>query len=663
MRYSLIFGLIFLCLCMAMISCGKDSTQEEPGEKSKILQENIFQDQTLRQIYTLQNQRDANGLLVYLKDKNPGYREAAALAFASVQSPSAIEPLSALLVDESKAVRCAAAYALGQVKDKKAEPLLIKAYETESSPKVKKTILEAIGKCSTEKGLSFIIELKFDNNRPLLLEGQAWGIYRSGLHKTVSEKGTALAVDLITRDRPEKVRFIAANYLGRTRDIDLTPYTEQLLRASREEKNQFTRMSLVSALGKALQPEVLQYLKLLLTSGDQEDYRIKVNALRAMARFKYNDIKNLFFNMVKNSDVNIAVAASEYFLANGLESDASDYFEIAQRLYNWRTRANMLAAALKYASTKKDKKRISDWTITAYKKSINNYEKAFLLKNLAGDINNSMFLESRTFDNIGKNPVISTYGMDALVEMSRTLKEDKKMLETFAGIFKKAIESGDSALILFAADILRAPAMNFKEVFKDTEFLTTALNKCKLPEDLEGWMELRKTIDFFQGTQAASGPMPLKNQPIDWEQVKTIPPDQRVVIKTDKGDITIQLMINHSPGSVVNFVKLIKENFYEKSVVHRVVPNFVIQDGCPRGDGVGGPAFTIGSELGPLYYEEGSVGMASAGKDTEGSQWFITHSPTPHLDGRYTIFARVVAGMDVVHKIEVGDRVVGFDFL
>jgi cyclophilin family peptidyl-prolyl cis-trans isomerase len=97
-------------------------------------------------------------------------------------------------------------------------------------------------------------------------------------------------------------------------------------------------------------------------------------------------------------------------------------------------------------------------------------------------------------------------------------------------------------------------------------------------------------------------------------------------------------------------------------VVHRVVPNFVIQDGCPRGDGVGGPAFTIGSELGPLYYEEGSVGMASAGKDTEGSQWFITHSPTPHLDGRYTIFAKVVEGMDVVHKIEIGDKILGFEF-
>ncbi|MCU0288039.1 MAG: peptidylprolyl isomerase [Acidobacteria bacterium] len=139
-------------------------------------------------------------------------------------------------------------------------------------------------------------------------------------------------------------------------------------------------------------------------------------------------------------------------------------------------------------------------------------------------------------------------------------------------------------------------------------------------------------------------------------------PGQQVKIKTAKGDIVIVLLINESPGSAANFVHLLKNKFYKDTYIHRVVPNFVIQDGCPRGDGWGAPPYSIGSELGPLYYEEGSVGMASAGKDTEGSQWFITHSPTPHLDGRYTIFAKVVSGMDVVHKLEVGDKIITMEF-
>jgi cyclophilin family peptidyl-prolyl cis-trans isomerase len=92
-------------------------------------------------------------------------------------------------------------------------------------------------------------------------------------------------------------------------------------------------------------------------------------------------------------------------------------------------------------------------------------------------------------------------------------------------------------------------------------------------------------------------------------------------------------------------------------VFHRVVPNFVIQGGDPRGDGWGGPGYTIRSEFSPIPFDAGVIGMASAGKDTEGSQWFVTHSPQPHLDGRYTVFGRVTGGLDVVHKIQVDDRI------
>jgi cyclophilin family peptidyl-prolyl cis-trans isomerase len=247
--------------------------------------------------------------------------------------------------------------------------------------------------------------------------------------------------------------------------------------------------------------------------------------------------------------------------------------------------------------------------------------------------------------------------------MSRAVKQDDKMMNVFTGIFQKAAASEDPALMGTTATILRNPEMTFKKFIEDTSFLTTAMNKCKLPEDIEAWLELRRTIDFFEDTKIAEDKLPVKNKSIDWQLVTSIAPGQQVKIKTSKGDIVIGLLVNESPGSVSNFVQLIKENFYKNNMVHRVVPNIVIQDGCPRGDGWGSPPFTIGSELGPLYYDEGCVGMASAGKDTEGSQWFITHSPTPHLDGRYTIFGKVISGMDVVHKIEVGDQILGYEIL
>jgi cyclophilin family peptidyl-prolyl cis-trans isomerase len=92
-----------------------------------------------------------------------------------------------------------------------------------------------------------------------------------------------------------------------------------------------------------------------------------------------------------------------------------------------------------------------------------------------------------------------------------------------------------------------------------------------------------------------------------------------------------------------------------------VVPNFVIQAGCNRGDGSGSEDYSIRSEFTTTRYKTGSMGMASAGKDTEGTQWFITHCPTPHLDGRYAIFAEVVSGMEVVQRMEVGDQITGIE--
>ncbi|MCP5053311.1 MAG: hypothetical protein GY940_39465 [bacterium] len=676
MKYVLV-----LLLSLLMLGCGSgekgtgDGTREtvkkraETGNEGEPAAKNIFHDKVLQTIYTLQNRRDAEGLKPYFSHQNPGYRKAAATAFASVQDAAGVEPLAALLTDPVEAVRSAAAYALGQTRDNTAEPLLIKAYGNETSVPVKRDILEAIGKCGTKKGLTFItgLDLKGENPSSELFIGQAWGIYRFALNTVVSVEGTALAVRLLAADKPGKARFIASHYLGRTRGIDLKDWHGQLKTAFEKEKEVFARMALASAMGKAKVPGMAEYLKSIISSA--VDYRVKVNALRSLGRFDYNDVKDIFFQMISDKNTHLSVAASEYFLANGIDADAKQYFDTAKNLLNWRSRANMLNAALKFtpAAETANRKKINDWILAAYKKTAAIYEKAWLLNGLAGDLGNYMFVRSVTFDNVEKEPVIAGYGINSLATMFQTAKTagktDKETLDSFAGDFKKAILSGDISMIAVSAGLLQDPKMEFKTLFKDTSFLTTALNKCQLPRDAEAQQLLQQTINFFDGKKSSDAAPPQGNRAIDWQLVLATAPGHRVRIKTGKGDITIQLLINQSPGSVSNFLRLVRENFYQTSVFHRVVPNFVIQDGCPRGDGWGGPPYSIGSEFGPLYYGEGFVGMASSGKDTEGSQWFITHSPTPHLDGRYTIFGKVVSGMDVVHKIEVGDKVLGVEEL
>jgi len=127
---------------------------------------------------------------------------------------------------------------------------------------------------------------------------------------------------------------------------------------------------------------------------------------------------------------------------------------------------------------------------------------------------------------------------------------------------------------------------------------------------------------------------------------------------TPRGTIEIQLAVLDAPLTVDNFITLARQGYFNGLLVHRVVPNFVVQDGDPRGDGSGDPGYTLRDELHDGHYARGTVGMALSGPDTGGSQWFITHSPQPHLDARYTIFGRVMAGMDVVDALQVGDTVI-----
>lgn len=128
-------------------------------------------------------------------------------------------------------------------------------------------------------------------------------------------------------------------------------------------------------------------------------------------------------------------------------------------------------------------------------------------------------------------------------------------------------------------------------------------------------------------------------------------------IRTEQGDVVVELLPDAAPIAVANFVGLAQSGAFEGVRFHRVVPDFVVQAGDPRGDGLGGPGWSIPDEVSALPYDEGTLGMALAGPDTGGSQWFITLSPQPHLDGDYTVFGRVLQGMPLLQEVHEGVQI------
>jgi cyclophilin family peptidyl-prolyl cis-trans isomerase len=176
------------------------------------------------------------------------------------------------------------------------------------------------------------------------------------------------------------------------------------------------------------------------------------------------------------------------------------------------------------------------------------------------------------------------------------------------------------------------------------------------------WAVRVKARDLLRSLDSAVSAEPQRPAPTLLDRAQYAPlatpgVSPRVFIDTTKGTIEVELAVLDAPLTCHNFLALARRGFFNGLQIHRVVPDFVVQDGDPRGDGTGGPGYSIRDELSDRPYLRGTVGMALDGADTGGSQFFITHSPQPHLDGRYTVFGHVVNGMETVDRLQQWDRI------
>jgi cyclophilin family peptidyl-prolyl cis-trans isomerase/HEAT repeat protein len=606
---------------------------------------NKFSDATLVKIADLQDRRQTDSLLVYLAHDNAVYRQAAALAFASVQDSVAVEKLGARLKDADVSVRLAAAYALGQTVSRGSAQLLL-GFMTEKDDSVRAVMLEAYGKVATR--YTAIEDPKAFHDTTKLGSAMAWSLYRTAVRNKVDTAFSIIPYNLLEAGVPAWARFGAAQYFSRP----TTPagkYSDRLVTAAKRDRDALVRMSAALALKKANADTIVKVLTDIISS--DKDYRVRVSAVRALQAFPFEQSWPALQAALLDDSQQVQVAASEVMIEVAANPQATVITEAARAAKNARVKANLYEAALVAGVGDKVLQEVMDLA----KKETDPYHKAFLLRALGKSLNAYTFLHQQLL--AADTPVVRSTAAEALAYLNEHKDFSPKLKPVFATLYKDAINTGDAAVIGTVATVLADSALGYKQVIKDFSFLRDARAKLSLPRDNEAIQPLEAALAHFEGRKAPA----VKNEfnhPIDWALVKTIKRDQQVRIKTTKGDIVVRLFVEEAPGSVANFVSLVQQGYFDKKFFHRVVPNFVIQAGCNRGDGWGSEDYSIRSEFSGRRYTTGSVGFASAGKDTEGTQWFITHSPTPHLDGRYAIFAEVVSGMDVVNAVEVGDQIV-----
>ncbi len=658
MKYStllFVLALIFSCV---------------PPENKVLKEVNIdLSDTKVKQLIKHQVDQNLDSLLFYLNSENPSYRYLAAQAFASYQDSSAVEELSNKLKDQNIKVRAMSSFALAQIGDKELATEVMSNFKQRDTISVDNIsnaqIIESMGSLGNANILKSLVSIStYRPTDTLLLVAQTRAIYKLATNGIVNPKATSLMVQYISsKEIPDEARLYAANYLARTNNLDIEQVKFQIANQLTKEKNVNIKMALALALRHTQDVEIQGILNEELSGNN--DYRVKVNIIRSLNSYDYINSVEKIIELVGHENSHIAESAIKYLGQSGNKEDAGIYREIAMNMDSSLLKPKLYSSFFKsipYYYTKTRNAARYDIQQQLEKEKSPRMVAAYL-DALSEDINSYELIYKNAEET--ENPVILTAATRALGKILNN--------ERFNANFKSSTRYARRKIIGYIQDLflkedvgvytegslaLATESSNAKQLIDSLNFLLDAKKNLNLPKDLEAGQALVKAINYLSDTISFEEPKSSQVKKINYQILETIKDSSTAIIKTNKGVFNIKFFPKESPGSVVNFVELAEDNFYDGKIFHRVVPNFVIQTGCPRGDGYGGLDYTIRSELARSYYnDEGYIGMASAGLHTESTQWFVTHSPTPHLDGKYTIFGKVTEGMDVVHSIVEGDEI------
>ncbi len=698
---------ILAVIILASISLTQ-SAQRDVERRDKIRL--IMRAQDLRTIHDSQ-------LMHLLSDDDPIVRERAVIAYGSLQDTSVMSLLVEALTDKDPRIQYAAAFAIGQTapqlsaeSKRNLEHDLIwvrldKMLELENrKSNAADKLIEEIGKFGSHFALDDLLTRTVglpahsrDHVMPYIMS-----IARFAIRNVVTDNSVLFLSPFLKP--PEIIPWQVVYALQRIGDHRLIREELNNIIPLYNSSDPLVRLNLAVLLGKI--KNVAGSLEPLAKLAEYDgDWRVRVNALKALGNLdvrQHGEIVDVFRRAFLDGNQYIAITALTSFGNTKLRKEdgsakivgtfdlLEDIAKNEQRGYSWQAQG---AAASTLA--KLEGKSAVPFILP------NDYPQRLLQAQLleaCGESGAPVLLEKIIPFTRGGDKVIARSALEALQNLTQNNPKDSIIKQTVYNAAIAALKQHDVAVVTTAASIL-GDSLFFNSASVDA--LIDALSSLRIPDDVEAMQEIIGTLGKLKEPRA----IPILSKQLAqndrsvalaaFAAIKSItgkdpdvqlPPRQDplwtdfdftfldnlkdtlcfhhlrqdticVRLETIRGTIVMELYKNYAPFTVMSFLKLAQRGFYRGLSFHRVVPNFVIQGGDPRGDGWGGPGYEIRSEFSPLTFETGMLGIASAGKDTEGSQFFITQSPQPHLDGRYTIFGKVVSGMDVVNSIQVDDHI------
>lgn len=612
-------------------------------------------------------------------------------------------------------------FALGQMNSSEGNEYLVNALNlvfgktNEFVPQLTAETINNLSRNGNEKEFERILELQTGNKQ--INASIAMAIARFGMRKIKSDAGFRKLAELFEQTADSTVRKNVIFAFNRINDKDaLVAYNTELV-TSAISPDPITRMWAVSAIGKQQDTTSIEFLLDALSK--EIDWRVRVNIVNALGNYKIDlnspllekTVNALIEHAENDPSVHVSIVSWQALGKIFAGADTRNPFtrHIQQEIlflttpgkaYDWQIKAEAIRT---YAKIFKDESKADLFAIfnstdnydikSAVVESFGFFDDPMVYKELRENVSNDVMKYNEVHPNkdgsmIGSNDLAKMYRafVSALTELDD--KMDKENRNIIRLILSEFASSKDAPLTdLCLTNLQDSIYLEYRA--ETCQIMTFDYQSFTLPKDkevmlmyIEAWGNMKfdgakdiltanlKSSDYDIAKASSDALLkitgkdesgvitaPKYRTDFDWDFIEKLDKKEFATLKTSRGNIVVELDYILAPFTVQNFVKLSEKGYYNNTIFHRVVPNFVIQGGDPTGTGFGGPGYSIRSELSPFPFDEYTIGMASSGKDTEGSQFFITHSPQPHLDGKYTMFGKVVEGFEVVDKIQIGDLI------